>query len=226
MRKYLFKKYFLISLILLATFFLIITIDLTSISFSYLNSQPIICLLIIGSWTYALYYTVIPIINWLKFKNEIFKREVDYKPNPIDFNTRKNLFNIKINSNNNSLDIIEQDNFKATFYRDKRMVKIWRNNKEVNFYDIKSLGVKFDLYNDHLQLSDYSHVKIHIAKFYLLLNDNSLLKIFYIDCKFDQFIERYKEHSLHKKEDFLRIFTENAMLLSDLSTLPLIIYKD
>lgn len=226
MRKYLFKKYFLISLILIATFFLFISIDLTSISFSYLNSQPIICLLIIGSWIYALYHTIIPTINWLKFKKEIIKREVDYKPNPIDFKTRKDLFNIKINSNNNSLDIIEQDNFKATFYRDKQMVKIWQKNKEINFSDIKSLVVKFDLYIDHLQLNEYSLVKIHIAKFYILLNDNSLCKIFYFDCKFDDLIERYKEQSLHKKEDFLRIFTKNTMLLSDLSTLPIIIYKD
>jgi hypothetical protein len=226
MRNYLTKKYFLISLILIATFFLFISIDLTSISIPYLNSQPIICLLIIGSWIYALYHTIIPTINWLKFKKEIIRREVDYKPNPIDFKHRKDLFNIKINSNNTSLDIIEQDNFKATFYRDKHIVKIWRKDKEINFSDIKSLVVKFDLYHDHLQLSEYSLVKIHIAKFYILLNDNSLFKLFYFDCKFDQLIERDKEHALHKKEDFLRIFTDNTMLLSDLSTLPIIIYKD
>jgi hypothetical protein len=226
MRKYLFKKYFLISLILIATFSLFLSIDLTSISFSYLNSQPVICLLIIGSWLYVFYQTIVPTINWLKFRKEIIKREVDYNPKPIDFNNRKDLFNIKINSNVTSLDIIEQDIFKATFYRDKQIVKIWRKNKEINFSDIKSLVVKFDLYNDHVQLSEHSLVKVHIAKFYILLNDNSLFKIFYIDCKFDQLIERYKESALHRKEDFLRIFTNNSMLISDLSTLPIIIYKD
>lgn len=227
MKSYLIRKNLFIAFISLVSAFLLFTNELEEISLEIVKENRIVFFTILGLWLFTLYHLIAPFVSWYRFKKEVRVQTDFYLPTPIDLNLRKALFNIKVHSNNEVLDLFDNGVLKATFYRNESKIKIKSiGNKNIDQKEVKAIVARFTKCTDYFQLRSEENSKdIYTARFYLLDTSNQLTSFLTMDCKFSLHQAKFVEKSMHSKEDIYEVFSNYSKLIADLTLLPLLIHK-
>lgn len=179
-------------------------------------------LIFIAFWIFTVYIIFSPLLSWFKFKKKILQQTTVYEPSEKTESLRKNFFNLKVFSNSKTVDITDDNLLKATFYRSERNVKFHGKSKPtIDYSDIKAIVARYKQQNDWFLLNEKRHIKISTAKIYIISTTGKYTLLCTMHCRFDALRAEYEKNTLHKDEDFKRIFENYSKEFADMVNFPL-----
>lgn len=220
MFRYTFGKYIYVTAVL----------GLTILAFDNLTTPYVSALLLL--WVFSLYAVISPIVKWNRLKNFINDKPELYIPSPNNKPFKRNFFNLKIHSDTKSVDVFEENKLKTTFYTSQGKIQTKKIRNNVFLYSQTKALLSRISENGSYSLLDYRDngsgnvMRMYSARFYILTESNKTRHLFTAYCRFDEHRARDVERTMHSREDFFQLLESFSKQLSDLTGLPMIVYKE
>lgn len=207
-----------------------IVFGLTIIVFDILTTPYVAALILL--WFFSLYAVISPIVKWSRFKSFLNDKHELYIPSPNNKPFKRNFFNLKIHSDTKTVDVFEENKLKTTFYTSQGKIQTKKiSNNVFQYSQTKALLSRISERGSY-SLLDYrdngsgSVMRMYSGRFYVLTESNKIKYLFTAYCRFDEHRARDVERTMHSREDFFQLLESFSKQLSDLTGLPMVVYKE